>query len=187
MVNLPKDKVPEQAEQPDTAAAAEIERKPMAEGAPQDEGSQFGRKPLGQPRNLDADPYMREYPDKQLMWVNEIGGDVQRWINAGAEPVPMKIAKDRVFEGITDVHESKWVRAIGGEEGGNPFWVYLLMIDPEIYDDVQLRPERERQEAIHAAMHGGRDQSDTKSGLQSYAPNLPTGDRGLSVAQETEQ
>ena len=163
----------------------EIERKPINESGPAPEASPFERKPLGQTRRLDAAPYLAEHPDKKLMWVNDMNGDVQRWIDAGAEPVPVKNRSGRTFEGITDTHESKWVRAIGGDDGmGGSFWVYLLMVEPEIYEQEHVAPMRERQEAIHRAMYGGRDQSDSQSGLQSYAPHLPTGDRGMNVTHE---
>ena len=186
-INLPQPG--DEAEAQVMGEQQDIQRKPINEGAPQTQESEFGRKPLGQPRNLDADFYLQKYgADKKLMWVNDIGGDVQRWIDMGAEPVPVENRSGRTFEGITDSHESKWVRAVGGETANGPFWVYLLMVDPEIYDEVQIKPQRERQEAIHQAMHGGRDQSGGAGGeLQSYAPNLPTGDRGMNVAQETEQ
>ncbi len=194
---LPTNTVAEKAEEADLATVEDQfnavmgdglpDRKKINEGLPPHDTDVAGRAPIGQPRNLDADPYLQAYPDKKLMWVNQIGGDVDRWLNAGAEPVPRRTAS-RTFEGLTDQQESKWVRAVGGDDGtGNSFWVYLLMIDPAIYDHVALAPERARQKAIHDAMYAGRDQSDTKSGLQSYAPNLPTGDRGMNVAQEIEQ
>ncbi len=172
-----------------TEEQADLPRKPINEGmADEREANQFGAVPLGQPRNLDADRYIAKYPGRKLMWVNDIGGDVQRWIDAGAEPVPRATA-GKVFEGLTDVTESKWERAIGGDDGsGNSFWVYLLVIDEDIYDRVHLAPERARQKAIDDAMRGGVNQSDEgqvmRQGgrIETYAPNLPTGTgRGLEV------
>jgi len=66
--------------------------------------------------------------------------------------------------------------------------VYLLMIDPQVYDEVKLAPQRARQELIRRAMKIGSDQSDDFSGgpkLPTYAPNLPTGDRGVDIQRET--
>jgi hypothetical protein len=96
----------------------------------------------------------------------------------------------RVFEGITDAAESKWVRSIGGDDGmGGHFWVYLLMIEPEVYDEVKLAPQRARQELIRRAMKLGKDASgDDTAGpkLPSYAPYLPTGDQmGVDITRET--
>ncbi len=138
------------------------------------------RRQMGQGKRLNADRYVELHPEKKLLWINEMNGDVQRWINAGAEPVPVETNDSRKFEGITDQHESKWVRSVGGDDGmGGHFWVYLLMIDPKTYDEVELAPLRERQQAIKDAMTRGKDQSDSESGLESYAPNLPTGGRGF--------
>ena len=144
------------------------------------------RKQMSQGKRLDATIYEKEHPDKKLMWVNDMNGDVQRWINAEAEPVPLLENASRSFEGITDAHESKWVRAVGGDDGmGGYYWVYLLMIDPEIYDDVELEPLRQRQQAIKDAMTAGRDASEGAGGeLEAYAPNLPTGGRGFEQIQD---
>ncbi len=144
------------------------------------------RTAMGQPKRLDADKYIRAYPGKQLMWINDMNGDVQRWIDVGAEPVPVKGNDSRTFEGITDRHESKWVRSVGGDDGmGNHFWVYLMMIDPDTYEDVKTAPLRERQAHIKAALRRGRDQSDgAGEELESYAPNLPTGGQGFEQIQD---
>lgn len=152
------------------------------------EDSKKARRPMGYSKRLDADPYLEIYQDKQLLWVNDMNGDVQRWIDEGAEPVPVKNQSNRTFEGITDKVESKWVRAVGGDDGqGNFYWVYLLMIDPAVYHEVKIAPELARQELIRRAMMMGADQSDDASGpkLPSYAPNLPTGGRGMSESHES--
>jgi hypothetical protein len=143
------------------------------------------RADMQQKRNLDADYYVQRYPDMQLMWINDIGGEVQRWIDAGAEPVQVENRSGRTFAGITDKHESEWVRAVGGDDGmGNHFWVYLLMIDREEYNRIKLDPVKKRQLDIQNALYSGHDQSDSRSGLKSYAPELPTGDIGMSVSRE---
>jgi hypothetical protein len=94
----------------------------------------------------------------------------------------------RTFEGLTDKHESQWVRAIGGDDGfGGHFWVYLLMIEPAIYQEIKIDPERERQAAIRRAIVAGADQSQYTEGpkLPSYAPNLPSGKQGIEITRET--
>jgi len=141
---------------------------------------------MGQAKRLDADKYVAAHPDKRLMWINDMNGDVQRWIDAGAEPVPVQTRNSRHFEGITDRHESQWVRAVGGDDGmGNTYWVYLLMMSLERYDEVKLAPLRARQAAIKEALSRGSDQSDGAGGeLAAYAPNLPTGGRGFQQIQD---
>ncbi len=146
------------------------------------------RRDMGRAKRLDADKYLEIHQDKALMWINDIGGDVQRWIDEGAEPVPVVSKATRSFEGLTDKTESQWVRAIGGDDGfGGHFWVYLLMIDPEVYQEIKIDPQLERQAAIRASIQAGADQSDYGAGpkLPSYAPNLPTGGRGIDIQQET--
>lgn len=146
------------------------------------------RRDIGRSRRLDADKYLEKYPEMQLMWINDLSGDVQRWIDEGAEPVPVLSKATKVFEGITDAIDSKWVRSVGGDDGmGGHFWVYLLMVSPEIYDEVKLAPQRARQELIRRAMKIGADPSGIVGGIQlpTYAPNLPTGDRGLDITRET--
>jgi hypothetical protein len=148
------------------------------------------RRDIGRSKRLDADKYLEKYPEMQLMWINDLSGDVQRWIDEGAEPVPVLSKATKVFEGITDKAESKWVRSIGGDDGmGGHFWVYLLMVNPEIYDEVKLAPQRARQELIRRAMKIGSDSSamdGTGPRLPTYAPNLPTGDeRGIDITRET--
>ena len=145
------------------------------------------RRDIGRTKRLDADKYLEIHQDMQLMWINDMSGDVQRWIDEGAEPVPVVSRATKSFEGITDKVESQWVRAIGGDDGmGGHFWVYLLMIDPDVYDEVKLAPQQARQEMIRRAMKIGSDGS-AMGGIQlpTYAPNLPTGDRGVDITRET--
>ena len=166
-----------------------------ATSAPHEHGhdSRSSRKPMGQVKRLDADKYVEAYPEKKLMWVNDVDGQVQRWVDAGAEPVPVKIPGERQarevkeFAGITDRHDSEWVRAIGGPDGqGGTLYVYLLMIEPEVYDELVTYPERERQHNIRRRIMGGTDQSDDSTGpkLPSYAPNLPTGGTGFDESRD---
>lgn len=146
------------------------------------------RRDMGRAKRLDADKYIEIHKDMTLMWINDIGGDVQRWIDEGAEPVPVVSKSSRTFEGLTDKTESQWVRSIGGDDGfGGHFWVYLLMIDPAVYQEIKIDPELERQAAIRRSIKAGVDQSAYGEGpkLPSYAPNLPTGGRGLDIQQET--
>ena len=143
------------------------------------------RRPLGEVRRLDADYYAAKYHNKKLAWVNDLDGDVERWIDAGAEPVPTENKSGRVFEGITDRATSQWVRAVAGTNGnGEVMYAYLLMMDPDVYDAEKLAPIRARQEAIEEALRGGKDQSGGEGGeLKTYAPHLPTGGKGYEVLE----
>ena len=173
----PVDQVPAPVQNLQTEPEADLKggRNPKATAAP-----------LGLGKRLDATKYNMKYPDKKLMWINDTNGDVQRWIDVGADPVPVLENASRTFEGITDRHESKYVRAIGGDDGmGGHHWVYLLMMEPELYDHVKVEPLRQRQKAIQEALHRGRDQSEGAGGeLQAYAPHLPTGGKGFQTIQD---
>lgn len=132
----------------------------------------------------DITPYLQKYGEEmQLMWVNDVDGDVQRWIDLGAEPVPWNVDRNRHFEGITDQHESKWVRIVGGESRSGAFYVYLLMIGKEDYDRLKLAPVRHRQELIQRAMRMGVT-DESEADMPTYAPNLPSGERGLEQLRE---
>lgn len=157
------------------------------------DNSKSVRREMGRQKRLDADIYLEIHQDKKLMWVNDIGGEVERWIDMGAEPVRVASRSGRTFEGITDRTESKWARAIGGDDGmGSYYWVYLLMIDPDLYDEIQLSPQRERQEMIRNAIFANVDRSTDAGGqtvpgpkLPTYQPNLPSGQTGAEITRET--
>lgn len=190
-------------------AARMLDIRPMTEPEPMDDDAELGpnmrqainqaeshgqdnpksiRKGIGRAKRLDATMYIEKYKERQLMWINDRNGDVQRWINEGAEPVPVMSKASRTFEGITDAHDSKWVRAIGGQDARGHYWVYLLMIGKREYYDLKIAPERERQRLIREAIVAGVDRSAYSAGpkLPSYAPNLPTGDgQGFSESRET--
>ena len=192
-------------------SARMLDIRPMTEPEPMDENEDLGphmrsslnpgnnrqhgrdnpkaiRRGMDAPKRLDASMYVEMYPTMQLMWINDRHGNVQRWINEGAEPIPVATRAAKVFEGITDSHESKWVRAVGGEDQKGHFWVYLLMISPQTYYEIKIQPERERQRLIRESIMVGVDQSSYAEGpkLPSYAPNLPTGEgQGFSESRAT--
>ncbi len=162
-------------------------RQPVTTGGSDLKGrdSKSQRKGMGQAKRLNADKYLLEYPEHQLMWVNDTNGDVERWLDEGAEPVPVQSKAAKEYKGLTDRRESEWVRAIGGDDGmGGHFWVYLLKVERQLYAELVTEPEQDRLDLIKRAMHMGRDQSDDNENrglkLPSYAPNLPTGGTGFA-------
>lgn len=176
------------------AMAAEIQkgtRTSTDEAVPRDEHRDDNPKAIRKSTNPmasgktfpDPRPYLEAHPGKKLMWINDLNGDVQRWIDAGAEPVPVINASKRTFEGITDKTESKWVRVVGGSHGNDPFYVYLLMMDADEYDRVKLEPIRQRQAAIRESMKRGRTEQG-EQGMPTYAPQLPSGNTGLEENRE---
>lgn len=141
------------------------------------------RPQLGKQKVMDVSDYVAAYPNKKLALVNDLDGEVQRWIAAGADPVPRAETKTRHFEGITDKFNSNWVTFPGGtDEAGKVFEVYLMMMDPEDYYYYKQAPKEERQAAIRQALTRGANQSEENGSLpgggsiQTYAPNLIDGE-----------
>jgi hypothetical protein len=142
------------------------------------------RKKIGRNLKLDVSYYERKYPDKQLLLPTDYGTDVEFWIQQGAVPVPRENEGAKIYKGINDHDKSDggYVKFVGGKDkNGNVYYHVLLMIDPEIYDEVKLAPQRERQQEIERAMKTGENQSDISKhlpgggGVSTYAPNLPDG------------
>ena len=139
------------------------------------------RRQIGAQIKMDMQPYIDQYPDKKLMLINDVDGDVQRWIDAGAEPIPSKLPDRKIFKGLNDRADSEWVRFVAGQNPtGEAYYAYGLMMDPKSYDEYKLAPQRQRQEDIHKAMRRGVvDNSGSFEGggdVKAYAANLPTGE-----------
>lgn len=124
---------------------------------------------------MESSYYEEKYKDKKLMKINDINGEVQWWLDRGAVPVQRADDRRQKFKGIDDKQDSEWVCWPGGTHDGTPFKVYLLMIDPELYEKYKTGPEKQRREDIRAAMRLGKG---TESDAQTYAPNLPGGAEG---------
>ena len=139
------------------------------------------RRKIGAQIKMDMQPYIDQYPDKKLALINDRDGDVQRWLDAGGELIPAKIIGRKVYEGFNDKAASGYVRFPAGQEaGGETYFAYGIMMDPDLYDDYKLAPQRQRQEDIQNAMRRGvaseSAQFEGGGGMKSYAPNLPTGE-----------
>lgn len=153
-------------------------RQPVKEGNHKE--TKTIRRGIGQQLRMDMTPYNDAYPNKQLMLINDMDGDVQRWLDAGAEPIPSKIAGRKEYKGLNDREDNEWVRFVGGQtKQGETFWVYGLMMDPDLYDEYKNAPNRQRQADIKKAMGAGHsEESGALAGggsVQTYAANLPTG------------
>ena len=138
------------------------------------------RRHIGALIKMDMQPYIDEYPGKKLMLINDEDGDVQRWLDAGAEPIPSKIQGRKVYEGLNDKASSGWVRFVAGQkQSGESYYAYGLMMDPDLYDEYKLAPQRNRHEDVQNAMRGGMASESARfsggENMKSYAPNLPTG------------
>lgn len=138
-------------------------------------------------KRLDCSAYQAAHPDKKFCFINDMDGEVEKYINNGFDPVERMSIGSRKFEGITDRHEDKWERrVVGTHEGGATMHAYLLMIDAEEYGRIKIQPQVERNAHIQrsmglAAQSGEADASARDgSGLETYAANLPTGGQGFN-------
>lgn len=135
---------------------------------------------------LDASYYIDKYPDMQFMWINDMDGDVQYWLQLGAEPQEEESDKfNKKFPGLTDKNSGGYVTVLGGTDNGVPFQVYLLKMSKEEYHRVKISPNNQKNHDIQVAMGlaAQKGEVDTKardgSGLETYAPNLPSGGKGF--------
>jgi hypothetical protein len=137
---------------------------------------------------LDSSLYEEMHKGKKLMKITDSSPELHWWLQNGAEPVPRQNERLKSFKGITDKYESEWVTwPSGTKKDGTIELTYLLMVDPEVYDQLITIPDEERQAQIEQAMRLGQNQSGLEQhlpgggGIQTYAPNLPIGEgRGFN-------
>ena len=155
-------------------------QQPVTDGNEKANNTKSVRRHIGAQIKMDMQPYVDKYPNKKLMLINDLDGDVQRWLDAGAEPIPSVVAGRKTYEGLNDKVSNQWVRFVAGQNpSGEAYYAFGLMMDPELYDEYKLAPQRQRHEDIDNAMRRGvaSESASLTSGSEigSYAPNLPTG------------
>lgn len=140
------------------------------------------RPSLARQMRLDSTVYEKEHPNKKLMKIPDDSPEFHWWLQNGAEPVPRITASTKVFKGLNDKFESEWVSWPSGQKkDGSLQLTYLLMVDPDTYDQLVTIPEENRMAEISKAMRLGANASGLEGhlpgggGIQTYAPNLPTG------------
>ena len=139
------------------------------------------RRKVGAQTRMDMEVYVNEYPEKKLAVINDENGDVQRWLDAGAELIPAKIQGRKLYEGFNDKAANGYVKFVTGQSSnGEPSYAYGIMMDPDLYDDFKAAPQRQRHEDVKNAMRGGiSSEGATFEGgesMRSYAPSLPAGE-----------
>lgn len=134
------------------------------------------RRQQGAHQKMDLQHYIDMYPEMTCFWCNDLDGELQRWLDVGAQPIPASDPNREIFEGINDTQATKYVRhAVGTTEGGQTYFAFGLMMDPELYDEYKHAPERQRLADIDRSLYGGRAEADELGAVKSYAANLPTG------------
>lgn len=157
------------------------QRQPISEGDDGKTMSKHNRPNIHQNMTLDCSLYEEYYKGQgvKLAWIADLNGEVHKWLQAGAEPVPRMKDPQKTFKGINDKFESDWVYVIGGQDdSGNVYRQYLLKMDEKLYDAFKNEPVRKRNEDIQRALKSGQNQSDTSprlpggGGIATYAPEL---------------
>lgn len=156
-------------------------RKPVTEN--QNVTSKNIRKGMARQMRLDSAIYEEIHKGKKLLKITDSGSELHWWLQNGAEPVERQSAPSKIYPGINDKFASGYVTWPSGTKAdGSTELTYLLMIDPEVYDQLYTTPNAERQADIMQAMKLGSDQSGLEKHLkgggaiQTYAPNLPVGE-----------
>jgi len=141
---------------------------------------------LDRTKRLDISHYQRAMPNKAFCWINDMDGEVEKYLEAGFTPVERKSRSNVHYEGITDRGGDKWEkRVVGTHDSGQAMHAYLLMMDKDQYHDVKIKPLAERnqhiQEAMGLAAKKGEvdDKARDGSDLKTYAANTPTGAKGF--------
>ncbi len=134
-------------------------------------------------KRLDSKWYEKKYPDMKFLWILDSGGDVDKWLRAGAS-----IQKDESgeqYSGESHGYKAKnrqgYVSVIGGTDHGVPVEQILLKISREQYKKIIIDPKHKRNQDIRDAMGRGIASSDDRDGstLETYAANTPTGGVGF--------
>lgn len=149
---------------------------------------EIGAVSLDRKKRIDISAYQEQNPGKKLCVINDMDGDVGKYIDAGFEPVKQSNRTSIQFKGLTDRNEGEWAKwVVGTGEGGQAIHAYLLMIDEKAYDDIIINPQKKRNHDIQTAMglSGKRGEADASardgSKVDTYAPNLPTGGQGFEI------
>lgn len=144
------------------------------------------RNVIGQQKRINYDHYleMPEYKDMQL-FIAHSDGDVDRWLAAGAQPVPRASQSQRIFKGINDRMQSEYqIYPAVSVIDGHPIDAFLLFMPKEDYNRVKIEPLQNRQAELERAMgigksdDGGAVMPNVK-GLKTYAPNVTSDAKGL--------
>ena len=151
------------------------------------------RMAMGKQATLDLSFYnsLPEYQGKTLFWENDQNGQVEKWLQLGAELVKRRSSAQKEFKGVTDKSLSEWEsRPVGPDGSGGKLVAYALSLDSDDYHALRIAPKEARQEEIMEALGAGKANLTEKvmpgvTGLKTYAPNLPTGGKGLEIIEKT--
>ena len=145
----------------------------------------------GKQMRLDASFYNRlpEYEGHTLFWESTHNGDVEKWLHLGAELVPRRSKSLKEYKGFTDQSISEWECVpVDKDDGGNVIYNYLLSLESDDYHALRIAPKEQHNKEMVDALGRGKTEEQVMphvKGLQTYAPNLPTGGKGLEQFHQT--
>jgi hypothetical protein len=152
----------------------------------------------GKQMRLDWSHYRRlpEYDGFTLFGCNDENGEVDSWLQLGAEPVKRRAKSRKIFPGLNDKSTSEYEYVeVGKDEAGNPIKCYLLSMPEERYHELKIGPQNTRNQAIRESMGMGVMDNDGQGkvmphigGIRTYAPKTEVngrqvgdGHRGLNT------
>jgi hypothetical protein len=146
------------------------------------------RNAIGQQLRLDTRHYemMPEYADMQLFGALS-NGDVDMWLDLGAQPVPRASKTGKIYKGINDRLDSEYqIYPAVSHIDGNPVDMFLLFMPKEDYQKYKIDPLNKRNQEIQTAMGIGKVSEEDRvmsnvKGLKTYAPSVGDGKSGLDI------
>jgi hypothetical protein len=141
---------------------------------------------MGQQKRINYDHYLQmpEYKGMQLFLAHS-DGDVDRWLAAGAQPVPRVSQSQRIYKGINDRMQSEYqIYPAVSVVDGHPIDAFLLFMPKDEYHRVKIEPYQNRQKELERAMGIGKSAEGDAvmpnvKGLKTYAPNVTADQKGL--------
>lgn len=147
---------------------------------------------MGKSLRMDVSHYLRmpEYQDKTLFWASTEGGDLERWLSLGAQPVRRVNRAGRIFKGLNDHQNTEYekVENVSEGAGGRPVDNILLFLPDDDYERLRVEPNRNRNKEIARSMgmghipDGANPNMPGVTGLRSYAPYVDSAKTQKGVA-----
>lgn len=148
------------------------------------------RKPLGSRRRLDVSHIENDprYANKKLGWYNNEGGRIQQLMQQGWEPVRGDAYQSVWQHDAKDTSQTDSVISapVGIGREGQPINAILMMIDRDIYDEIQGMKE-DHLGTIERSLRQGatKELGTSEQGVKTYAPETGVGqDKGFTVRNE---
>lgn len=147
------------------------------------------RKPLDVARRLDFDHLLQDpkFLGKRLALFNNEAGEIERRIRQGWDPVKGDAYQSVWRPDVDKRSQSESIVSVpvGIGREGQPIDAILMMIDEDLYDEIQKYKQARIDDTDRALRKGStRALGTAEDGLETYAPFTSGNDRGLSIKNE---